>query len=240
MSDLSSSFNKRNLRLGLASVLLSVGMAAPLHAQEAPSESAPATPTAADTTPVAATTAAKTPDSAPAAATATTLDTTTCMETTTTNNRRNFLVFGNSRSKSTTTYNEQCGENQKLMARSNSIAVLMSASNADGTPDITMRAMGLQLYRQSDEQARQHVDAMLLAHGMNVKDIILSLTPEGAAAVCVRQSAAPIAAATAGTPVRASISFRCTAPGATTPVQASATPPAGTVTAAAPAPAGLK
>lgn len=209
MPDLSSAFNKRNLRLGLAGVLASVslaGMAAPAHAQEAAPSATTATTSAA-------------PDSAPdsrrdsrASGTTTTLDRNTCMETTVNNKRNNFLIFGNSRSSTTTTYNEECGRDRLAMTRNGSIAQLMSATNADGSPDITMRAMGLQLYRQSSDEARQQVDAMLLANGLDAEKVVLSITPTGSAAVCVRQ---PAPAATAGTPVRVSVSFRCTAPGAT-------------------------
>lgn len=217
MPALSTSFIKtaRHATLGLLAATALGTMATPAAAQEAPRDPAAAAAAGAPTT----TTRTNEDGST------TTLNQITCVETYS-RERRNggFLgIIGNSRSsESSSTSNEQCRKDTRDAAVAFS---LMTATNSDGTPDMPMRALGLEMYRNSSDGARQRIDTLLAAAGTDYERLVFSTTPTGAAAVCVRQPAttlptAPAGAAqpaTAGTPVRVSVSFRCTQPGAAQP-----------------------
>lgn len=228
---LSQSFNptaviRRCLIASAAAVSLMGGTA---YAQEAsaPAEPTPVTETA--TRGDANTTTRTNEDGS-----TTTLNAASCMETTQTSSRNGgFLgIIGVVKRNSTTSvYNEACGNNRITEAAAIS---MMTAVTSDGTPDVPMRALGIQIYLEQSPDNRARLDRALAAQNTTFGQVNFSISGSSGAVQCVRQPATvqPLPGATT-----TNVSFRClprTAPAATAPAaDASAT---GTTTAALAAP----
>ncbi len=157
----------------------------------------------------------------------------TCMETTQTSSRNGgFLgIIGVVKRNSTTSvYNEACGTNRITEAAAIS---MMTATTPDGTPDIPMRALGIQIYLEQSPENRARLDRALAAQNTTFGQVNFSIAGSTGAMQCVRQPAAtPVAAGQ----VTTNVSFRCL-PRATTTAPAAETPTAtvGTVGADTPA-----
>jgi hypothetical protein len=159
----------------------------------------------------------------------------TCMETTQTSSRNGgFLgIIGVVRRNSTTSvYNEACGTNRITEAAAIS---MMTATTPDGTPDIPMRALGIQIYLEQSPENRARLDRALAAQNTTFGQVNFSVSGSSGAVQCVRQPAAtPVAAGN----VTTNVSFRCL-PRATTTAPASETPAATVGTVAADTPASV-
>ncbi len=229
---LSQSFNPtaviRRCLIASAAAVSLMGSAAYAQETSAPADPAPVTDT---------TTRGDTNGGAGArdAGNTTTLNETTCMETTQTSSRNGgFLgIIGVVKRNSTTSvYNEACGNNRITEAAAIS---LMTATTAEGTPDIPMRALGVQIYLEQAPDRRARLDQILAEQGTSFGQVNFSISGSNGPVQCVRQPATvqplPGVATT-------NVSFRCL-PRTVAPAAASTgeTPAVtGTTTAAVAAP----
>ena len=130
----------------------------------------------------------------------------TCMETTQTSSRNGGLlgIIGVVRRNSTTSvYNEACGNNRITEAAAIS---MMTATLADGTPDIPMRALGVQIYLEQSPANRARLDQVLAEQGTTFGQVNFSISGSSGPVQCVRQ---PVVASPLPGATTTNVSFRC-------------------------------